>query len=99
MAKTIEARVTEYLQAVDSATQHRRAFGITFDQVTLLRRSMQVTMLTVSVDCELTPVHLRSPLCKTELSGEGLAENCVRAMESFWFIEINAATTTGRLCR
>lgn len=79
----MKARVVEYLQTVDPATQHRRAFGITFDKVTLLRRSMQVTMLIVLVDGELTPIYLQSPLCGTELSGEELAGNCVRVMESF----------------
>jgi hypothetical protein len=44
---------------------------------------MQVTMLIVLVDGELTSIYLQSPLCRTELSGEELAENSVRVMESF----------------
>ena len=76
----MKERIIEYLQAIDSITQHRRPFGITFDKVTLLRRSMQVTMMIVIVDGQLTPPYLESPLCKTELSGEELADNCIRVM-------------------
>ena len=83
MARTMKERIIEYLQAIDPITQHRRPFGITFDKVTLLRRSMQVTMMIVIVDGQLTPLYLESPLCKTELSGEELADNCIRVMESF----------------
>ena len=83
MARTMKERIIEYLQTIDPITQRRRVFGITFDKVTLLRRSMQVTMMIIMVDGQLTPIYLRSPLCKTELSGEELADNCVRVMESF----------------
>ncbi len=79
----MKERIIEYLQIIDPITQHRRAFAITFDKVTILRRSMQVTMMIIMVDDELTPIYLQSPLCKTELSGEELADNCVRVMESF----------------
>ncbi|CAF5068881.1 unnamed protein product, partial [Rotaria sp. Silwood1] len=83
MARTMKERVIKYLQTTDPITQRRRAFGITFDKVTILRRSMQVTMMIVMVDGQLTPIYLQSPLCKTELSGEELYDNCVRVMESF----------------
>jgi hypothetical protein len=83
MARIMKERVMEYLQTIDPITEHRRVFGITFDKVTLLRRSIQVTMIIIMVDGQLTPIYLQSPLCKTELSGEELADNCVRVMESF----------------
>ncbi|CAF2669479.1 unnamed protein product [Rotaria sp. Silwood2] len=83
MARTMKERVIEYLQTIDPITQRRRAFAITFDKVTILRRSMQVTMMIVMVDGQLTPIYVQSPLCKTELSGEELSDNCVHVMESF----------------
>lgn len=83
MARIMKKRVIEYLQIIDPITRHRRVFGITFDKVTLLRRSMQVTMMVIMVDGELTPIYLQSPLCKIDLSGDELANNCIRVMESF----------------
>ncbi|CAF3767738.1 unnamed protein product [Rotaria sp. Silwood1] len=74
---------SEYLHSVDPVTQRRRPFGITLDKVTLLKRSMQVTIMIVMIDGQLTPLYLQSPLCQTELTGEDLASNCVRVLESF----------------
>ena len=61
MARTMKERIIEYLQTIDPITQHRRVFGITFDKVTVLRRSMQVTMIIIMVDGQLTPIYLESP--------------------------------------
>ncbi|CAF5160815.1 unnamed protein product, partial [Rotaria sp. Silwood1] len=40
-------------------------------------------MLVIMIDEQLTPIYLKSSLCKTELSGEELAANCVNVLESF----------------
>ncbi len=83
MTITMKNRISEYLHSVDPVTQRRRPFGITLDKVTLLKRSMQVTIMIVMIDGQLTPLYLQSPLCQTELTGEDLASNCVRVLESF----------------
>jgi hypothetical protein len=83
MAMSIKNRIIEYLQKIDPIIQHRPPFAITFDKVTLLKRSMQVTMMIIMIDGQLTPIYLQSPLCKTELSGEELANNCVNVLKSF----------------
>ena len=76
-------RITEYLHSVDPGTKRRRPFRITLDKVTLLKRSMQVTIMIVMIDGQLTPLYLQSPLCQAELTGEDLAGNCVRVLGSF----------------
>jgi len=83
MANNMKERVVEYIQTIDPITQRRRVFGLTFDKVTLLRRSMQITVMIIMVDGQLTPIYLQSPLCKTELSGKDLAENCCDVLKSF----------------
>ncbi|CAF4054019.1 unnamed protein product, partial [Rotaria sordida] len=77
MATSMKQRVMEYLKSVDPVTGQQRPIGITFDKVTLLKRTLQVTMLVIMIDGQLTPIYLKSSLCKTELSGEELAANCV----------------------
>ncbi|CAF1665815.1 unnamed protein product [Didymodactylos carnosus] len=83
MAMSVKNRIIEYLQKIDPIIQHRPPFAITFDKVTLLERSMQVPMMIIMIDRQLTPIYLQSPLCKTELSGEELANNCVNVLKSF----------------
>jgi hypothetical protein len=67
MTITMKKRITEYLHSVDPVTRRRRPFGIILDKVTLLKRSMQVTIMIVMIDGQLTPLYLQSPLCQTEL--------------------------------
>jgi hypothetical protein len=67
-------KITEYLVHIDPVLQYPVAFGITFDKVTLLKRSIQTTLLITFVDGVLTPIYLQSPLCKVEISGKELAE-------------------------
>ncbi|CAF3745708.1 unnamed protein product [Rotaria sp. Silwood1] len=83
MATSMKQRVMEYLKSVDPITRQQRPIGIIFDKVTLLKRTLQVTMLVVMIDGQLTPMYLKSSLCKTELSGEELAANCVNVLKSF----------------
>jgi len=56
---------------------HPVLFGITFDKVTLLKRSVQTTVLITFVDGVLTPIYLQSPPCKAELSGQEWAEKWI----------------------
>ena len=88
MALTMKKKIIEYLTTADPITKRCRPFGITFDKVTLLKRSMQVTMMVVMVDGQLTPLYLQSSLCKTKLSGEELAANCVLVLNSFGLTNI-----------
>ncbi|CAF1558572.1 unnamed protein product, partial [Adineta ricciae] len=74
MAEEMKLKITEYLIRVDPVLQHSVPFGVTFDKVTLLKRSIQTTLLLTFVDGVLTPIYLQSPLCKTELSGKELAD-------------------------
>ena len=74
MAEEMKSKITEYLVRIDPVLQYPVAFGITFDKVTLLKRSIQTTLLITFVDGVLTPIYLQSPLCKTELGGKELAE-------------------------
>jgi hypothetical protein len=74
MAEEMKSKIKEYLIRVDPVVQHAVPFGITFDKVTLLKRSIQTTILITFVDGVLTPIYLQSPLCRTELSGKELAE-------------------------
>ena len=74
MAEEMKSKITEYLIRVDPVLQHPVPFGITFDKVTLLKRSVQTTLLITFVDGVLTPIYLQSPLCKAELGGKELAE-------------------------
>ncbi|CAF4208097.1 unnamed protein product [Rotaria sp. Silwood2] len=83
MTITIKNKITEYLHSVDPVTKRCRPFGITLDKVTLLNRSMQVTIVIVMIDGQLPSLYLQSPLCQTELTGEDLGSNCVRVLESF----------------
>ncbi|CAF1473248.1 unnamed protein product [Adineta ricciae] len=83
MAEEMKLKITEYLVRVDPILQHSVPFGVTFDKVTLLKRSIQTTLLITFVGGVLTPIYLQSPLCKTELSGKELADNCIYAMNSF----------------
>ncbi len=83
MATSMKQGVMEYLKSVDPITRQQRPIGITFDKVTLLKRSLQVTMIVTMINGQLTPIYLKSSLCKTELSGEDLAANCVNVVESF----------------
>ncbi|CAF1394728.1 unnamed protein product [Adineta ricciae] len=83
MAEEMKLKITEYLVRVDPVLQHSVPFGVTFDKVTLLKRSIQTTLLITFVDGVLTPIYLQSPLCKTELSGKELVDNCIHVMNSF----------------
>jgi hypothetical protein len=83
MAMCMKNRIIEYLKTIDPITQHHRPFAITFDKVTLLKRSMQVIIIIVLIDGQLTPLYLQSSLCKTELGGEELAANCVNVLALF----------------
>jgi hypothetical protein len=83
MAMSMKNRIIEYIKTIDPITQRRPPFGLTFDKVTLLKRSMQVTMMVLMTDGQLTPIYLQSPLCKTELSGEELAANAIEVLKSF----------------
>ncbi|CAF2972578.1 unnamed protein product [Rotaria sp. Silwood2] len=83
MTITIKNKITEYLHSVDPVTKRCRPFGITLDKVTVLKRSMQVTIVIVMIDGQLPSLYLQSPLCQTELTGEDLGSNCVRVLESF----------------
>ena len=74
LAEEMKLKVIEYLARVDPITKHPLPFGITFDKVTLLKRSIQTTLLITFVDGVLTPIYLQSPLCKTEISGQELAD-------------------------
>jgi hypothetical protein len=74
MAEEMKFKIIEYLMRVDPILQHPVPFGVTFDKVTLLKRSVQTTLLITFVDGVLTPIYLQSPLCKAELSGKELAE-------------------------
>ncbi|CAF1387572.1 unnamed protein product [Rotaria magnacalcarata] len=70
----MKSKITDYLIRVDPVLQHPVSFGITFDKLTILKRSVQATVLITIVDGVLTPIYLQSPLCKAELSGKELAE-------------------------
>jgi hypothetical protein len=74
MAEEMKLKITEYLVRVDPIIKYPLPFGITFDKVTLLKRSIQTTLLITFVDGVLTPIYLQSPLCKTEISGKELAD-------------------------
>ncbi|CAF1319093.1 unnamed protein product [Rotaria sordida] len=79
----LRSSMVTFMKPVDPITRQQRPIGITFDKVTLLKRTLQVTMLVIMIDGQLTPIYLKSSLCKTELSGEELAANCVHVLESF----------------
>ena len=74
MAEEMKLKITEYLARVDPILQHSVPFGVTFDKVTLLKRSIQTTLIITFVDGVLTPIYLQSPLRKTEISGKELAD-------------------------
>ena len=78
MAEEMKSKITEYLIRVDPVVQYLVPFSITFDKMTLLKRSIQTTILITLVDGVLTPIYLQSPLCKTELGGKELAEKWVQ---------------------
>ncbi len=88
MAMCMKNRIIEHLKTIDPVTQRCPPFGITFDKVTLLKRSMQVTMMILMIDGQLTPIYLQSPLCRTELSGEELATNCIDVLKSFGLTKV-----------
>ena len=83
MAMIMKDRIMQYLKATDSVTQRRRPFAVTFDKVTLLKRSMQVTIIIIMVDGQLAALYLQSSLCKTELLGYEFASNCVNVLKLF----------------
>ena len=60
MTTSMKQRVMEYLKSVDPITRQQRPIGITFDKVTLLKRSLQVTMIVTMIDGQLTPIYLKS---------------------------------------
>ena len=49
----------------------------------MLKEFLQITMTVAMIDRQLAPIYLKSSFCKTELSGEDLAVNCVIVLESF----------------
>ena len=94
MAMTMKDRITQYLKATEPITQRRRPFAVTFDKATLLKRSMQVTVIIIMVDGQLAPLYLQPSLCKIELSGDELASNCVNVLKLFGLAKAMLITRT-----
>ncbi|CAF1498228.1 unnamed protein product, partial [Didymodactylos carnosus] len=71
------------IETPNPITKHRPAFAITVDKATFLRRSVQISMILTIIDGEITSIYLKAPLCLTELTGKGLATNCVEVLQTF----------------